>query len=81
MADAIVFAYGDSLPAGVTTAADRDAENGVEMHAQEGEDVKSGESANVPEIGSYLISSEIPEVGVLRSSFVHSAIWFSYRLA
>lgn len=59
--DEIEFAYGDSLRAGATTRADWEARKLVETHGQDGDDVESEEGANVLEMESYFISSEIPE--------------------
>lgn len=58
--DSIVFSYKDSLTAGVATVADCKAAKVVKTYRQDGNDVESEEDEDVPDMGSYFISSEIP---------------------
>lgn len=59
--DEISFVYRGSLTSGAIAAADCKEAKVVETYKTEDYDVESREGANVPEMETYIISSDIPE--------------------
>lgn len=58
---AIALVYGDSLTSGAANGVSREKAKVVKTWEQDCDSLRSEKGADVPEIGSYVLSSETPE--------------------
>lgn len=70
------FLYAESLMAGATTETDCKAPKVMETYEQDGNDVKCGEGADVPDMRTYFIASEFPEEGVVMPLVMHLGLLY-----
>lgn len=70
----MAFRYGDSLQAGAAISDYWKEEKEVKTYGQGGDNTESEEGTEVPEMGDYFISSEIPNAWVQVPTLLHSAL-------